>query len=171
MSESIRRSVRWLLFVSSYLPAFLIIAILYSRRSLWVSLAVAAVGVAGCGALLMVLAYLRSQLSQPLTIQRCHHPDTEAMTYVVTYVIPFVFGVLEGPESAVAFFVFFVFIGVLYVNSGLIHINPMLNLFRYQIHKAEAQGGVPVTVISRRHLVPGQTIDAVDAGGGLYLQT
>jgi len=170
MSDSgIRRGIRWLLFVSSYFPAFLIVSILFIRRDLRIALAALAVGVAGCAALWLVLRHLRSVGPKPLTIQACKPQGTEAMTYVVTYVIPFAFGVLEGPESALAFIVFFFFIGVLYVNSSLIHVNPMLNVFRYQIHQVEVQGGLTVTVISRRHLQPGHEIDAVDAGGGVFL--
>lgn len=161
-------TLRFLLFVSSYFPAFLIIAILYRRRHPGVAIAALAIGLAGCAGLAAVLRYLRSLVPKSVQVVRCSRQDAEAMTYVVSYVVPFLFGVLEGPDSAVAFGVFFLVIGILYANSNMIHINPMLNVVGYRIYQVET-GALPVTLISRYPILPGGRIDAVDAGGEIFL--
>lgn len=170
MSAVTSFTVRLGLFVSSYFPAFLIIAILFYRRDWRVALLAVFAGVAGCLALWLTLRHLRSLVPNALEVKSCRRQDTEAMTYVVSYVVPFLFGILESPESMVAFLVFFVWIGILYANSNMIHINPMLNLFRYQICQIETDQKRTLTLIARRDVHPGDTISAVAAGGGVYLR-
>jgi hypothetical protein len=165
----IRWWLRFGLFVSSYFAAFLIIFILYLRRNPVLAWAALAFGLFGCLALLVVLWYLKSLIPQPLKVESCLRQDTEAMTYVVSYVVPFLSGITEGAEPALAFGVFFVVIGILYVNSNMIHINPMLNLMGYRIYRLEVQGRPPASLVTRQRVRPGATVTAVEVDEEIFV--
>ena len=163
---------RFLLFVSSYFPAFLILFILLLRTFPWLAWAALGVGLAGLASLGVVLWYLSRQVPRELAVKACRRQDTEAMTYIVSYVVPFLSGLLEGRDSAIAFTVFFLVLGVLYANSNLIHINPMLNLAGYQIYQVELETVEgPVVLISRQRVAPRSTVRVASAGEDIYLRT
>lgn len=162
---------RFLLFVSSYFPAFLILFILLLGSFPWLAWTALGVGLVGLAALAVVLRYLSRQVPRELVVKKCRRQDTEAMTYILSYVVPFLSGMLEGRDSALAFTVFFLVLGVLYANSNLIHINPMLNLACYQIYQVEFEAEVPVILISRGRAVPGSKVRVASAGEDIFLRT
>ena len=166
----IRWWLRFGLFVSSYFPAFLILTILLWRRNLVLALAAIGVGAFGCAALWVVMSFLKSLGTGPLLVESCSRSDTEATTYVVSYVIPFLFGVAKGGESTIAFGVFFVVLGILYVNTNMIHVNPMLNLIGFRIYRLEVRGRPAVSLITRQRIQPGQALQAVNVDEEIFVQ-
>ena len=167
----VRPFFRLLLFVSSYFPAFLILFILLMRTAAPMAFTALGIGLVGLAALGLVLWYLSRQNPRELEVCTCRRQDTEAMTYIVSYVVPFLSGLLQGRESAIAFTVFFLVLGVLYANSNLIHINPMLNLFGYQIYEAALKGGEAVVLISRQQVKAGSKVQVASAGSEIFLRT
>ena len=167
----IRPLFRFLLFVSSYFPAFLILFILLLDTFPWLAWTALGVGLLGLVALALVLGYLSRQNARTLTVQACRSQGTEAMTYFINYVVPFLSGLLESRNSAIAFIVYFIVLGILYTNSNLIHINPMLNLAGYQIYQVEFEKDVPVALISRGRVAPNATVRVASAGDDICLRT
>ena len=90
------------------------------------------IGVAG------ILIYLRvvNRLDGvPTKMVDCHSRGDAAMSYIVTYIVPFLAFVFSEWQQAAALVVFFVIPGFLYVNSDMIHINPTLNFFMYRLYE------------------------------------
>ena len=73
-------------------------------------------------------------------------------------------------DVVVSLGVFFLVIGILYVNSNLIHINPMLNLSGYHLYEISVESGATYSLITYREVIPGDTISAVKASNGIFLE-
>ncbi len=58
--------------------------------------------------------------------------DGDVMSYIVTYLLPFLAVKLNDPTDLISIGIVFIVIGLLYVNSNMIHTNPVINI-----------GGVP----------------------------
>src|SRR5437879_2353271 len=117
-------AVRFLLFLSSYFPLALIFFVLFVGSHRWLAiliLSVGAVGLVGMNAYLRVAQHLAPIQIRVAGLQRL---DAEAMSYIVTYVIPFLAIPFSDWEQGLALSIFFVVLGILYVNSNMIHINP-----------------------------------------------
>jgi hypothetical protein len=78
--------------------------------------------------------------------------DGEAMSYIVTYLLPFLAVPFGNFEQAVSMGIFFLVLAVLYVNSDMIHINPMLNLLGFHIYEIELKNGEIHSIITRRRV-------------------
>jgi hypothetical protein len=122
------------LFLSSYSPAFLILAV----RSLHHSTALFAtsLGVAVISALAFLLFIRLAREGGPFraTVEDVEPRDGDLAAYVATYLLPFVvvFGVTIQDVIALGLFLFF--IGVLWINSRMIYLNPLLALAGYHIY-------------------------------------
>jgi len=106
-----------------------------------------------------------------VVIEKISGKDTEAMSYIVTYLIPFLDIKLDEIASAVSLLLFFLVLGVLYVHSNLIYINPTLNLLRYHLFEIELEGGMTSALLSKRRFVErGASITVVSLGEQILLE-
>jgi hypothetical protein len=146
------------LFVSSYSPAMLILAVRsfhHSTALFWTSLAVA---VLSAGAFLLFIFVVRKGGPFRATVDEVEPQDAELAAYVATYLLPFVvvFGATLQDVIAIGLFLFF--IGLLWVNSGMIYLNPLLAAIGYHVYVARVtpvgagpDGAIPRTfLLSRR---------------------
>ncbi len=167
--------LRLLLFVSSYFPLSVIFFFLLKRDSEWIAIGSLSVGVMGLMGLALFFRAARKIHSEQFTIKEISPKDSEAMSYMMTYVIPFLAISNSTPEQSIALAIFFIVLAVLYMNSSMIYINPILNLVRYRIYEVRLSDESVHAVISRRRLAAGETVsfrrvaDSVllfDASGG-----
>jgi hypothetical protein len=161
---------RLLLFLSSYFPLSLIFFVVLVQEHRYVAIVILTVGAAG---LLWMLQYLRKAQTISaihLNIAAFHRRDTEAMAYIVTYIIPFLVIPLHGWKEGIALSIFFVVLGILYVNSNMIHINPMLNLLGYHLYEITTEDGGVHSLLSRRSIRHRGTIAAVKLQDDIFLE-
>jgi len=143
---------RILLFISSYSPLFAIFGFLYLRSCLQASIVFFLLALLGCLSLIGYLAHANKKAPIPLDIQRFSSRDEQSMSYIVSYIIPFLAISTSAWEHQVALGCFFLVIGVIYVSANMIHINPMLNLFRWRIYEVTTDKGSVHTLIAKgRH--------------------
>ena len=161
---------RLLLFLSSYFPLSLIFfCVLISEHPY------AAGGILLCGAvgLLWMLAYLRTVQrlgALQVKIAGFQRRDAEAMAYIVTYIIPFLAIPFSGWKEGVALTIFFIVLGILYVNSNMIHINPMLNLFGYHLYEITLEDGSVHSLITHRTIRHRETIMVIKMTDEILLE-
>jgi hypothetical protein len=173
----------FLLFLSSYSPAFLIIAIRSFQHSwtlFWVSIAMC---VGSAVAFLIFLTVVRRGAPILVTVQSVEPRSSELAAYVATYLLPFVLVPSATLQDVLGLAVFIVFIGILWVNSGMLYLNPLLALCRFRLYVAtvRASGGsdLPRSFLITRHVdlavgekmrldrvMPGVLIDHRDDGAG-----
>lgn len=122
------------LFMSSYSPALLILAVRSFNHS-WLlfglSLGVAVVSGLGFFVFLKV-----AQDGGPFEaiVDDVEPHDADLAAYVATYLLPFIVVFGATVQDAVALGLFLLFIGILWVNSSLLYLNPLLSLARYHVY-------------------------------------
>ena len=130
------------LFLSSYAPAFLILAVRAYGRSctmFWAAIALLVVSVAAFALFLWVARRggpFRAQVAE------VEPRDAELAAYVATYLLPFLTVTGANAQDVIALTLFLFFIGVLWVSTGLVYLTPLLRLAGVHIYVVRVQ---PVT--------------------------
>jgi hypothetical protein len=163
--------VRFILFISSYAPLLLILAIRnYAAHPRW---GLGLVALASLSALGLFL-YLRScqrLASYPIVIKTVTSKDGDAMSYIITYLFPFLDAPLTDTGKLLSWTVMIVVIGLLYVNSNMIHTNPLLNAAGYHIFAVESSDGKSSALVCRRQYLPvGTEVTVVPLGDYVVLE-
>jgi hypothetical protein len=124
------------LFLSSYSPALLILAVRslhHSTALFWTSLGLAALS---AGAFLLFIFVVRKGGPFRAEVDDVEPQDAELAAYVATYLLPFVVVFGATIQDVIALGMFLFFIGLLWVNSGMIYLNPLLALIGYHVYVA-----------------------------------
>lgn len=181
------------LFGISYSPLFIILCakILYSKseylhwgglnleavavlfQQFWAVILIFAVlsySIVGTTKLLRKVKQTASSNSWKVTIKKITDKSSETISYIATYIIPFIYDVQNDFDMAVMLFII-VIIYFIYVNSSLLAINPMLALRYglYEIEYEEESSDYTVIVIAQnKDLLEGNEIDVYQIGRNLY---
>jgi hypothetical protein len=163
--------VRSMLFVSSYFPLTLIFSIfLFDKQRLW-AVIILLVGLSGL--LIMLLYFLliaprRAVLHEE--VAELHRRDGDVMSYIASYLIPFVTFPFSSWEQMAAIIVFMVVLMIVYVNSNMIYINPMLNLIGYHLYEVTLEHSeLSHYLIIRDRIVRGERLRLVKIGESIFL--
>jgi len=151
-----------LLFLSSYLPVFVIFTLLaWTSYGPWALLSLLA-GVLGIIGVLAAFWWARSTEPEGVTVASVERKDTEALAYLVTYVLPFLDVDLSDSVKILGFVILFVTLATVYINADMLHINPTLNLLGWHVFEVQTPAGSPRTVLThRRRLLKGDTLKTV----------
>jgi hypothetical protein len=168
--------IRWMLFVSSYFPLILIFWIfLIVPHPIWAWFALS-IGALGVGyTFLYVSIVLPARAPVSVTIISYRSRDSEIMGYVATYIVPFATFPFDKWQQIAALLVFIIVLGMVYVNSEMLCINPLLNIFHYRIYEITVnEHAFTYALITRRtsHLKQGDKIRVVDVSNNsrIYLE-
>lgn len=181
------------LFGISYSPLLIIICakILYSKseylhwggfnleaasvlfQQFWAVILISSVlvySIIGTTKLLRKVKQTASCNSRKVTITNITDKSSETISYIATYIIPFIYDVQSDFDMAVMLFII-VIIYFIYVNSSLLAINPILALGYglYEIEYEEESSNYTVIVIAQnKYLLEGDEIDVYPIGRKLY---
>jgi len=127
------RAFTGLLFLSSYNPFFLLLAVRSYHRSCVIFTAAVVLFVVSLAALEVFLWSAKRKASYETRIVTVENRDADVAAYAATYLLPFltIFG--GGWQDILSVVLFLVFIGVIYVNSRMIYANPLLALHGYHL--------------------------------------
>lgn len=79
---------------------------------------------------LLYLLNKHNQLAQDkLEVYEIKNVTSESMTYIITYLVPFLSLNLSSATNLYCILVLIVTIGIIYINSDMLYINPLLNFF------------------------------------------
>jgi hypothetical protein len=160
---------RLLLFMSSYFPLACILAVLFFEQRRTLAIVILGIGLAGLLGMFAFLRYLQRFEPSVARIEGVERRDTEITSYLVTYVIPFLALPSDNLDRGVALLIFFAVLCLLYVNSNMIHINPMMTLCRYHLYEVTLANGDVCAVLSRLRLTRGQQVRVVRIGEDILL--
>ena len=161
---------RLLLFLSSYFPLSAIFFVILVHDHCCAAIGILAIGVTGLVWMLLYLRKAQSLGAMQVKIAGFQKRDAEAMAYIVTYIIPFMVIPLHEWKEGISLTIFFVVLGILYVNSNLIHINPMLNLFGYHLYEITLEDGGVHSLVARRSIRHRETVNVVKIGDEIFLE-
>jgi hypothetical protein len=165
-----RLPFRVALFFSSYAPLFALLA--YKNRTsarTWIILAAVA-GVSLVG-LVVVMASKRDEKGPRLEARHSRPKDGDVLAYTATYLVPFFSVDLTHLDGVVVLGGFLLVLGIVYVNSDMLFVNPVLSLAGYHSFWVTDQDGHEYSVITRRtQLDPGQVIHPAQVGRYVRLE-
>jgi hypothetical protein len=161
---------RLLLFVSSYFPLAAIFFVLFLKNHPLSAIVVLSIGTLGLLGLAIYLRVVNRLSAISVKIKDVQRRDAESMSYIVSYVIPFLAVPFNGFEQGIALAIFFFVLAILYVNSNMIHINPMLNLVRYHIYEVTLEDDTTHALISKRRISRGETLSTIKVGEDILLE-
>jgi hypothetical protein len=139
-----------LMFASSYAPLLVIFWLLDSFDSTILGWACLGVALAGCLGLVSVMAVASRISPVSTTLTDVRPRDADALSYVVTYLVPFVGTRASSASERAAYLLLFTVMAILYVRASLFYINPLLNLFGYHLYEGTRSGRMVVVVSKRR---------------------
>jgi len=132
------RPLSVLLFLSSYSPVFVILALKSYGDSCpiyFLSLFLLISGLVGV-VLFLLIALRHTPYSA--TVVDVEARDSDLAGYLVTYLLPFLGIAASGWRDVLAVALFFAIVAIVYVNSRMIYINPILSLFGYHLYRVQA---------------------------------
>ena len=164
--------VRCMLFVSSYFPLTLIVWILF-----WTQQPVLAWGALGIGLIGLILTYVyffkivpgMQTIQEKVTGRQIR--DGDIMGYIASYIIPLVTLPLNGLQQDAVLLIFIVVLGIVYINSDMIRINPMLSILGYHLYEITVENETEsYSLLTRRRIKLGETVRIVDVGRDIFLE-
>jgi hypothetical protein len=161
---------RFILFLSSYIPLFAVFAVLLwqqDQRPAWVLIDVCAVAFAG---LVVYLGLALRFAAAPLEVQTVRSKDGETMSYIASYILPFVSLPYGDPYKIAAILIFLGALAIVYVNSNMLYINPMLNLMGYHLYAVTTAGDAEHVIIAKRRPVAGVSLRIVTIGENIHIE-
>jgi hypothetical protein len=144
-----RLPFRIALFLSSYAPLFALLA-WTNRGTTWVWLTLLIVAGLSVGALAVVFRSKATDVGPRLVVARSTPDEGEVMAYVSTYLVPFLGLDLSSATGIVVFVGFLLVVGVVYVNSNMLFVNPLLSLAGYHTFRVVDPDGAEYRLVTRR---------------------
>lgn len=123
------------LFFSSYLPLFLILAI----RNWFNIYATILFGIAAAYSLIWALIFfaVKKGTAEKYKVIKVKNKVHESLNYLIPYIISFMGFDLTKWQDWTSLFILLLILFVVYSNSNLLYINPILLLFKYKFYDAE----------------------------------
>ena len=146
-------TARLVLFVSSYAPLLALFALLDSFGPGWPSVLCASVGAASVVVLIILWWTAAGIAPDYLRLTGSRSRDSDVMAYFVSYVVPFA-AVDATAKTKIALGVFAVILAALYLRASIFYIHPLLLMAGYHVYDATTEGGIPVTLLTRRRFLP-----------------
>lgn len=159
-----RRGISFFLFLTSYTPLFLAFAIKnahptgdvfsFLERNPFLMIVVVLSIILVLSAR-WIFSVVGTAGKTTITFTVVERKDQDVLSYVVTYLVPFMGLSLSSTPEIVANLMLVLVMGFLYVRSNLIYINPVLSFLGYSIYEGIDQVGNHNVIISRQKLLPG----------------
>ena len=168
MTTILRSWVKVCLFLVSYFPLFVIMIILHYDNSiiLYASITTLSVGFVGLFITFYVLNRISGEYKQATSI----NPESKInFQYFLAYIIPFVAIDMDSMRQIVAYAVLFIFLGILYIRTELIYVNPTLTMLGYHLLKIKINDE-DILLITKNSFEKALKNPVVLIGRGLYLE-
>lgn len=122
------------LFLSSYAPAFLILAVRSYHHSTILCVSALTIAIVSATAFLLFIWLARQGGPFRAEVEDVEPRDGDLAAYVATYLLPFVVVFGATAQDVIALALFLLFIGVLWINSRMLYLNPLLALVGYHVY-------------------------------------
>jgi hypothetical protein len=162
--------VRILLFISSYSPLLVIAFFQWHQKLGRISYVFLAAATLSLIVLWMFFRYARRLAAVSVTIDSSRTMNAEALNYVATYVFPFLDSRPDDPTYAIGLAILYVMLAVIYINSNMIHINPILNMCGFRLLEVETAGSVCSLITRKRFIAKGSSISVRRLGDDVLME-
>jgi hypothetical protein len=164
-------TIQAVLFLSSYAPLLVIFAILDSWGRGIPSILCVILAVISSAVLFLFVRKAKELAPLTLSVARASHRDSDAIAYVVTYLVPFTGFTDDNIRLRLALLVLIIVIGALYLRSHLFYVNPLLSLAGYRLYEGEtASGRVFILITRRKYVAPETQVTVAAMGNYVFLE-
>ncbi len=164
------------LFLSAYLPLFLILMIKNWYNPITVAVFL--------GVLLysfvwfLLIWYIQKSTSESFSVIKVEDKTKELLAYLVPYIISFITINFSDLRDTISLGVLLVILFVVYINSDLLFVNPLLSFFYFKIYAAEVCKTTvgcedvtnTITLITKRTIKPRDDILVWDISENVVLE-
>jgi hypothetical protein len=163
------------LFLSAYLPLFLILAI-KNWFNLYATAIFLFVALYSC-IWFFIIWVVKKETTDSFKIISVENKTKDALTYLVPYIISFIGFDLNRWQDLTSLFILLVILFAVYAKSDLLYINPLLALFGYQVYRVEVKkiaAGCDdkkwdITVLTSEKMKVGDDIEVRDLSDNVFL--
>ena len=161
---------RVILFFSSYVPLWVIFSIVISEKNWQASAAFLILSIISTVGAVIFFTNVQKIAPVSHTVTQITRKDSDTMSYIASYVVPFAATTLTDINQAIALAIFLLVLGVVYVSSGMIHVNPLLSAAGYNLYEVESSDGTPSVVLTRGRIKRGDTLSLIDIGDDIFVE-
>ena len=137
------------MFLSSYAPLFALMAYL-NRHVRGAGLILAIVAAMALLGLFVVMISKRRERGPRLVVQHARPQDGDVLAYVTGYLVPFFELDLSKRDDVVVLCTFIFVLMLVYINSNMLLVNPVLSLAGYHSFEVEDSDGNAYALLARR---------------------
>lgn len=103
----------------------------------------------------------------PKTIIKIEDQNYEHLTFLTTYIIPFLRVKLEGRDLLVTTLLLII-IGAIFIRTNLFYKNPTLALLGYKLYKVDTEKDNGLILISKEYLKIGDKVHYIHLSDNVY---
>ena len=111
---------------------------------------------------------VKGSLELPKKITQLKNLNYEHLTFLTTYIIPFICFELGDVRNTFIFIFLLVVIGAIYIKTNLFYSNPTLALLGYQIYEVETEKDTNMILIAQGELKEGESFVNLEVGNLVY---
>ena len=145
---------RGVLLFSSYTPLFVIIGLRFAASNFTLAVTFVAVGLLSGVAMLVLLWWSRTIQPTPVRVTSSSSASEDVIAYLFTYLVPILDATKGDASDVFAFVILFITIGLVFLNSNLGLVNPMLAGAGFHLHRVETPGKRTYVILSRSDIPP-----------------
>lgn len=166
----------WLLFFLVAIKEFQFVSwkISFLTKDIWNFISLNAMTISAIILLFLGLAFywrfsykLKGATKLPKIIKKIDDQNYEHLTFLTTYIIPFVRVKLEGRDLLITILLLII-IGAIFVKTNLFYKNPTLALLGYRLYKVDTETSQNLIFISRQSLKVGDKVHHIHFGDNIY---
>lgn len=160
----------WLWFLSSYAPLWVMLGLRFHPS--WLRIGLIAFGLACAAYVAFVLTRSSDERPSNTTLTITGDAGADVSGYLAAYLLPFLTVADPSATDLVAYAIFVVVAGLIYVRSELMQINPSVYLLNRKVLRATTpvrETTKDVFVISRRNLRVATTLNAERFSDRVYI--
>ena len=166
----LKNYIKWLLFLSSYVPLYLILLLFAWDSNRLIFYFLIGLTASTIIALLIVLTALNSFEKTFVKLKKVGPKNSEFISYIFTYILPFLSSNFSDVKYIIAMAGIFLLIGFMYVRSNLIYTNPLLNLLGYDLYEIEDhKENIMVLITKASYLKKETNVKVINIGKNVYL--
>lgn len=103
----------------------------------------------------------------PKVIKKIEDQNYEHLTFLTTYIIPFLRVKMEGRDLVITFLLLII-IGAIFVKTNLFYKNPTLALLGYRLYKVDTEKDSGLIFISKQSLKTGDKVHHIHLNDNVY---
>lgn len=111
---------------------------------------------------------VKGTLDLPKKVEEIKNLNYEHLTFLTTYIIPFICFELDDLRNTFIFVFLLVIIGAIYVKTNLFYSNPTLALLGYHIYQVNTATETEMILITQGKLTKGQSFSDLEVGDTVY---